>query len=138
MRNTKVVLVFAVCFVFVFFSSFSMSFADDCSYESVHGRCKIESAMIKDVKDGDSRREVLEVVFYFTPDSEVNRDVGIVQNLKSFTGERKIELLPRGTDVKLLGLTAGAVLRCEYSIAKTSGCKPRNFRFLGPETDWTD
>ncbi len=138
MRIYKVVPVLAGCFISVFLNCFSMSLADNCSYESVQGRCKIESAMIKDVKDGDTRREVLEVVFYFTPDGELNRSVGIVQDLKAFTGERKVELLPRGTDVKLLGLTAGAVLRCEYSIAKTSGCKPRNFRFLGPEADWQD
>ena len=138
MRSFKAVLILAVCIISAFLSCFSMSFADDCSYESVQGSCKIESAMIKGVKDEDARREVLEVIFYFTPDGTVNQGAGTAQDIKPFSGERKVELLPRGTDVDLMGLKAGAVLRCEYSMSKTSGCKPRNFRFLGPEAEWED
>jgi hypothetical protein len=50
---------------------------------------------------------VLEVVFYFTPDGELNRSVGSCRI--SRLSRANASGIASGTDVKLLGLTAGAV-----------------------------
>jgi len=105
-----------------------------CSYETLKGKYKIISVSIRNPNFQSTGRPEITIKYYFIPDKPIPNKIGQLREgtLEKMTGKEQVVVFPLqpNTEIKKIGLEAGAVLDCEYDFLSSGTCTPKVVRLF--------